>query len=299
MTTSSDSNSIRGDTGEGVPNKKMNDQKQSKEDGTCEIVSDILGRLDISNNDELLFQDPPPREDCPICMLPMPHANAVCGIDLTYMPCCGKTLCSGCMLTAEEEMSKGVMKSLCPFCRVSIHQSGKEIVKSLKKRMKMNDSESFFELGTQYSKGGCGLPQNMDMALKLFHQSAELDYVCAHFKLAYAYYHGRSVAKDTEKAMHHYRLAAIGGHECARYNLGSINICNGNIERSMRHFIIAAKAGCDTAVKAVGEGYKAGYVTKDEYTKTLRVYQSSCLAMKSEQRTKAWLLDEEDKSALS
>ena len=43
----------------------------------------------------------------------------------------------------------------------------------------------------------------------------------------------------------------------------------------MKHFMIAAKAGFDLSLKEVGEGYKRGHVTKDEYAQTLRAYKAS------------------------
>ena len=57
--------------------------------------------------------------------------------------------------------------------------------------------------------------------------------------------------------------------------------------RAMKHFMIAARSGYDESLKKVGEGYKAGHVTKDDYTKSLRAYQCSLDEMKSEGRTKA------------
>jgi hypothetical protein len=72
--------------------------------------------------DEALFKEPPPKEDCPICFLPMPGKlincfsfppltissvpiNDVANIhqelaDLTtaiYYSCCGKIICGGCI----------------------------------------------------------------------------------------------------------------------------------------------------------------------------------------------------------
>ena len=43
-------------------------------------------------NDEDLFKNPPPRKDCPICAIPMPF-----GKDVTYLVCCGKEVCGGCV----------------------------------------------------------------------------------------------------------------------------------------------------------------------------------------------------------
>ena len=41
------------------------------------------------------------------------------------------------------------------------------------------------------------------------------------------------------------------------------------------------------ALKAVGQGYKDGFVTKDDYASTLRAYRDAVAEMKSVQRTKA------------
>ena len=105
----------------------------------------------------------------------------------------------------------------------------------------------------------------------------------AHYRLGFSYFHGEGGERDVKKAMYHMKLAAIGGHEGARYSLGILE--KGDINLSMKHYMIAARSGYDTALKAVGEGYKAGHVTKDQYAKTLRTYQHSCDEMKSEQRS--------------
>ena len=58
-------------------------------------------------NDEKLFKQPPPMEDCPICMQPMPFNPGICDVSTVYMPCCGKTICDGCSKAEDEEMKKG------------------------------------------------------------------------------------------------------------------------------------------------------------------------------------------------
>ena len=52
----------------------------------------------------------------------------------------------------------------------------------------------------------------------------------------------------------------------------------------MKHYIVAARAGCDLSLKSVGEGYKAGHVTKDDYATTLRTHRHIRDEMKSKQR---------------
>eukprot|EP00956_Cyclotella_meneghiniana_P020216 scaffold35373_cov62-Cyclotella_meneghiniana.AAC.4 len=42
--------------------------------------------------DMKLFEQPPEREDCPVCMLPMQYDDQ----GLIFMTCCGKMICDGC-----------------------------------------------------------------------------------------------------------------------------------------------------------------------------------------------------------
>ena len=83
------------------------------------------------------------------------------------------------------------------------------------------------------------------------------------------------------------KLAAIGGNEVARHNLGLCDYYARNIDRAMKHFMIGAKSGSDRSLKKVGEGYKKGCITKDEYASTLRIYQQTVDQMKSVSREKA------------
>jgi len=260
-----------------------------------DTVLDSLGRIDLSNDDiekmriskNKLFADPPPKEDCPICMLPMPHASSGCGVTMVYMPCCGKMLCHGCLSAAAKEIENGNMKEWCAFCRLPLPNTNKELMKRIKKRLKLNDALAFLDLGMQYRDGYMGLPQNMNKALELWNRSAELGSCNAHACLATAYYHGESVEEDKEKGIQHWMLAAIGGHEHARHNLGIMEGNKGNISQAMKHFMIAARCGYDDSLKKIGEGYKAGYFTKEEYAATLRAYQVSIDEMKSDERAKS------------
>ena len=254
------------------------------------IINKYISSLDISNNndDDDLFKDPPPKEDCPICMVPMPHENGVCGVCRVYQACCGKMLCTGCMVSSQNEMRMGRMKQWCPYCRVPLSNSDQEDLKRFKKRTKLNDAEAFFSLGMKYHYGKLGLLRNVNKACELANRAAELGSVRAHYNLFVIYWQGDGgIEKDTTKAMHHMKLAAIGGHEIARHYLGNVEVDNGNMDRAMKHYMIAAKSGLDDALKEVGEGYKAGHVTKDDYANTLRVHKASQDEMKSEERTLA------------
>ena len=257
---------------------------------SIDIIVEDVGKLGVSDDDEELFADPPPKEDCPICMLPMPYSPGVCGVDIIYQPCCGKMMCEGCHAAASAEMGKGAMKRWCSFCRKPLPRTDEEYMERCKQRMKLNDGEAFHFLGQSYRDGIYGQPQNIHMALKLLHQAAELGSCMAHYSIgrAYSFSGGANVEKDKKIAYHHYKMAAIGGLELARHNLGCMEEENGNMKRAYKHFMIAAREGTERSLKAVGAGYKRGYVTKDEYASTLRSYQQSRDGMVSEQRTVAW-----------
>ena len=203
------------------------------------------------------------------------------------MTCCGKVFCSGCVLAESEEMNKGNIKRLCSFCREPIRVSNKIHIDRTKKRMEVKDALAFDRLGQAYLNGELGLRKDPKKALELHIQAAQLGSADGYYQIATAYKFGFGVEVDIGKSMHYLKLAAIGGDEIARYNLGSTESRQGNNKRAMKHFMIAARAGFDESLKVVGQGYKHGILTKDEYASTLRAQQVSVDEMKSEERTKA------------
>ena len=98
---------------------------------------------------------------------------------------------------------------------------------------------------------------------------------------------GRGVEIDMKKAKHYYELAALNGSLYARYNLGNLEGRAGNHRRSMKHFLIAGRAGFTESLSMIKQGFMKGYVTKEEYTTTLRAYQKRKDDMKSDMRDKA------------
>ena len=59
---------------------------------------------------------------------------------------------------------------------------------------------------------------------------------------------------------------------------------DGNLDRAMRHFMIAARFGDNDALKMVKKGYMEGDVTKEDFEKTLRQHKASQDETKSDQR---------------
>jgi TPR repeat protein len=100
------------------------------------------------------------------------------------------------------------------------------------------------------------------------------------------YWKGKGVEKDMEKAVYHFEKA--GGHPIARHNLAYYEAKNGNMERAVKHWIIAAKLGDEETMRVLLQVYKDGYITKEDYGATLRAHQAAVEATKSSQREAAY-----------
>ena len=237
-------------------------------------------------HDEKLFKQPPPLEDCPICFLRMP----LLGTGKMYMSCCGKVICYGCIYAVQSRATKKE-EDICPFCRTP-PKSDEEIIKRLEKHMELNDANAIFNLGCFYAHGQRGLPQNYAKALEFYHRAAELGFTNAYYGIGVAYLNGETVERDTKKAIHYFELAAMGGDDTARYRLGVVEGKVGNYDRSMKHWMIAARDGNVNSLKNIRQLYTNGYATKDEYAKALRSYQAYIDEIKSNQRDEAAAADD-------
>jgi len=241
--------------------------------------------------DEKLFADPPPREECPICFLPMRYGADEC----TYQACCGKIICYGCRVAAIKAAidagNSNCSDEKCAFCRAtpsilpfnSISDQNDLFVR-LKKRMSAGDAEAFMYFGSIYYEGSYGVPQNATKAFELWSKSADLGSVDAHENLGIAYNNGEGVGKDLVKAKHHCEIAAIGGNDFVRCNLGVIDANSGNFDRAKKHWMIAAMRGHDESLGNLEKMYAMGDLSKEDFEKALRAHKDSQDDMKSEQR---------------
>ena len=80
---------------------------RSKHKKKCEKRA---AEIQAALHDVELFKRPPQKEDCPICMLPLPSLST----GSKYSSCCGKIICGGCVL-AVALRDKDEKK--CQFCR--------------------------------------------------------------------------------------------------------------------------------------------------------------------------------------
>ena len=230
---------------------------------------------------EALFKEPPPQYgDCPICFLRMPSMNS----GRRYYECCGKIICSGCIhAPVYDNLGNVIVGKKCPFCRTPTPTSDKEIIERLKKRMELEDTYAFAMIGSYYSNGLYGLPQDSVKALECWHKAGKFGYT----NLGTAYSNGEGVDRDEKMASHYFELAAMEGNVMARYNLGVIEKNAGNYDRALKHYMIAVRGGCTRSVKTIQQMYTNGLATKDRYANALRSHQAYLNEIKSDQRDKA------------
>ena len=235
-----------------------------------------------------LFKQPPPLDgDCPICFVRLP---LLCS-GRSYSSCCGKEICSGCIHAVTITRKRKTDIPLCPFCRTPHPTTDKEIVKRLMRRVDASDAEAIQIVGGYYSQGQCGLPQDNTKALKLRQNAAELGSVLAYHNLGNAHQVGRGVEIDEKTATYYYELAAMKGYPEARHNLGIFEDNAGNIERALKHYVIAVEGGCSQSLKEIQDLYSRGLATKDVYIESLRSYQKYLVEVKSSQRDEAAAFD--------
>jgi hypothetical protein len=257
-------------------------------------------------HDEALFKDPPPKEDCPICFLPMPMNMLSC-VSLPpatvtsvpiydfsvanevlarwpmdyYYPCCGKSVCNGCVYSLSISGNMGK----CPYCNAeTLGKTSEDKLKEMMKRVKANDAGAIFELGVWYDKGGEGVLQDRAKSRELVTRASVLGSSKANYFLGQTY----RKEGDLKKAKFYYEAAAMAGHELARCNIGSLEFIAGNKERALKHWTIAASTGNDSAMQNLQSRVYEGFVSRDAIDSILTAYNTSCAEMRSESRD-AWI----------
>ena len=229
--------------------------------------------------DELLFKQPESScfGDCPICCLPMLDEEKS-----SLEVCCSKMICNGCVVANMIREEKGRLQQKCLFCRKPTPKTREEIDKRNMKRVEANDPVAIYREGTVQSNKG-----NHKRAFEFYARAAALGRFEAHAKLAYMYRFGRGIESDEGKSIHHLEEASIGGHPRARNMLGNYEYMNGNIERAVKHWIIAATQGEEMSMQYLLDAFKSGSVEKDVLAATIRAHKAAVDAMKSPQREEA------------
>jgi len=226
--------------------KKKHRYKHKKD---CKEYVRLAAEQASKLHDEKLFKQSPPSEndDCPICFLRLPSLDT----GWRYQSCCGKLICSGCIYApVYDNQGNEVDNKKCPFCRVPT-PTKEEMNSRIKKRIDAGDAIAIFNHGGYYRDGKNGLKQDYKKALELCYRAAELGYAKAYNNIGYAYDVGRGVEIDNKKANHYYELSAMMGCVEARFNLGEMEEKSGNLERALKHYMLAVKDGFTESLKQI------------------------------------------------
>lgn len=269
----------------------------------CKRIEEILNSRGSNNVEcaELLEpldkDDVPSREDCPICMLPLPLDES----RTDASPCCGKTICSSCnhekmvlkMLeicetaqTEEQAQEIDFEKFCCPFCRALPPEDEADELKAIMRRFEANDAKAAGQLGMAYLVGDFGLRKDNNEGLFRLLHGANLGDPNSCYSFACIYYEGHfGATRNKFVAKKYWEKAAEGGHIYARENLAQAEKDNGNFSQAKRHWQIAAAAGGEKSVMCLIACFQENKLCHKDLAICLQTYDKAWIGMRSEQRS--------------
>ena len=249
-------------------------------------LDNLLSTAQKETEDIDLFATIAEREDCPICMIPLPLSES----ELTFMTCCGKKICMGCTWKEVKNSEKKGLRfeeQICAFCR---RPEDENPIKSLKKLTKKKNPTAFIRMGIHYKEGD-GDFQSDTKALEMFICSAELGHADAYSAIGIWYQGlGTVLERDLSKALEYYEIAAKKGSVHAHLTLA--HLLKGDNNKRIKHLTVAARAGDKEAMDKLMKFYRDKELSKEELSQTLRAFQASTNEMKSKDRDDARLLEE-------
>ena len=202
--------------------------------------------------------------------------------------------CKQLLLSVYWCMSKDKDPGLHNITSAPAPNSTEEGINRMRKRVDAGDAEAIYNFGAYYANGSNGFARNCDKAVELWRQAAELGHAIAHYNIGVAYKTGEGVARDEKKATHYFELAAIGGDVNARHNLASNEGQAGNLDRALKHYMIAIRGGqAEESLGMVQKMFMNGYATNDDYAKALQARQAYLDEIKNPQRDEAATFDED------
>ena len=107
-----------------------------------------------------------------------------------YYPCCGKTICRGCVHSFAQSGN-----NKCPFSNSEFNKTEEDKIAEMMKRVEANDPDSIFMLGNFYYKGLNGVQQDRTRAMELYVRAADLGNTKAHGSLSDIYHEGGGLKK--------------------------------------------------------------------------------------------------------
>ena len=227
----------------------------------------------------------PSQPECHICMLPLPFdgGNEDGKSLLKLQPCCGYVMCRAC----EESSFYGALKrgiawdkaQKCPFCNCKQVTSRQQFMAALNRLVERGNIDAMYNQAKYFFQGN-GVPTDKRKGMELLHVAARAGShkACRHLAILY-------FESDYNKAMRLFTRGAKLGDSICLYNVGMKRKAE-DMNDSVHYFLKSASAGFQLALDEVKQFYLAEYITKDEYARALRSFQSAHDKVKSEARTK-------------
>jgi hypothetical protein len=212
------------------------------------------GKEGAASDEDLFIIKPPKNDECPICCVPLPI------IERGYKPCCWQVIA----MDAWMELPKQIIVNFVPFAehlhpfRQGVHRTAEE----------KSSGKLCWALWS-------AARSQQNKANKLRLRAGGLGDAGAYNNLVLAYHNGVGVERDEKKAKHYCELAAMGGDAFSRHNLGVNEENAGNIDRAVKHWMIAAGAGDENALTAIQSCFMGGHVTKDDFEMALRAHKKA------------------------
>ena len=236
--------------------------------------------------DEKLYNqglERPEGDSCPICTLPIPLSVKEHAV-VSY--CCMKMICDGCYFAAQEKGMKG-----CPFCRTPLPDKDAYVLAMIQARVKKKDPVAIEFLGDVYRQGQHGVQKDMQKAVNLYTEAAELGSISALYTLGLMHGNGEGVRQDEAKGAEFYKKAAMQGHAESRHKLGCYEGLKGNYDRAVKHCLISAKMGLQSSTGLIKQLFVMGLATKEQYAEALKGFQDAVEETKSRDRDEAKILE--------
>ncbi len=239
-------------------------------------VAALVEKLDAELEGVDVFCPLEERDDCPVCMVPLPLSYN----EVTHMPCCGKIVCNACsdiqsfhkvMEFIEKTLTtncdhpafktetafavaaqKILDNSLCAFCRSPKRSSNMETRQNF--AVKMGDSRGMMLVGAAYENGKNDVTKDELAALGWYVRAAEQGHPMALCKVADMCLKGTVVEKNVNYAEQLATAAAKKGCAKAHSLLASIYMrgfmadplgtTQATRSKMFDHWKFAAAAGC-------------------------------------------------------
>ena len=227
-----------------------------------------------------LFADPPPRDECSICMITLPLEKMMS----SYMSCCGALICSGCCFSQTNRAKEEGLIINCAHCRAPYPDS-KELLSRYRARAEKNDPNAIWNLAAFYETGKYECPIDSHKALELYEKAVSLSSAEACNSLAIRYMEGAlGLGQDYEKARMYWEMAAMAGDPYSHANLGNLEGRSGNFLLAIRHWRFAAAAGVKFSVDKLDVCCQTGLISSSEAEESRRAWHKASKEMWSEDR---------------